>query len=514
MVPPPANPGAVPSTRSVKSATPTRAQWSQYSVDEADKAVADAVCQWPSAISFNPVIDGIDYSILVRQRLWSIVSGYVRGLRNTCRADASMQEDEAELRNSSALLCRPRSSRYQHLRDLGRRTFSLLRWLPMDASRRIRGRPVILVPFAHPRWKHTRAAIERTGLAMASEMPVWHSIRRNQLQIQAGEFADWFVDRITDGLRQWSVELSPEQSQKLRHSVAASRACLALAERTLERMNPALLFVNTAATSPGIEYVLAARRRSLPVVAVQYGLDCDHHAYDDAFADHLAVWSESRRSEYLKNSAMKPATIEVTGNPEYDRCRLPERSSTSGSYWLWVTRPHPASCCKLVSQEPTEGLAILGALLDALQMQPRQRLVIKPHPKDYGELYVRLIRARGLSDRVMVTARPLRRLVPQASVVITEDTTAGLDALFYAKPMIHARFAATAAVLPFADYEAALPASDPDQLIEAIRCLAGNQNRASQLEGQRRFLRDFAGHIDGRSSERLTEFLAGTSAVR
>ena len=483
----------------------THTDWCRMSWNEADQSVADVVCRWPEAIGFDPVIDGIDYSIVVRQHLWPVVSAAARRIRGQIEFREWLGQQG---------LSDTATSKTGDLKSLARRSSSFVSAWPRSVVRRMRGRSTVLLPFPHQSWRNTKTAIENVGRSVITEVPIGHGFRRKQRLACAGELADWFVDRIADGLKRWSIDLSEPQVDRLRQCVALSRAYVDMAECRLSRHRPELLIVNTSATSPTVEYVLAARRQQTSTLAIQYGLDCDRYAYDDALADNVAVWSENRRQQYLSASTRTPAVVRVTGNPEYDGRRLPERSQPNGSYWLWVTRPHSPNRCKLASQNPIDGLCIMRGILRVLDEHPQCRLLIKPHHNDYIQLYIQLARASVCRNRVTITNRPLGGLLQEASLVITEDTTAGLDSLYFGKPLIHAHFGQTAPVLPFDDYQAAIPASDQDNLIEAIRCLAGNHGVLDQLQGQHRFLREFSGQVDGGSSERLTNFIARSSGVR
>jgi hypothetical protein len=179
---------------------------------------------------------------------------------------------------------------------------------------------------------------------------------------------------------------------------------------------------------------------------------------------------------------------------------------SGGDYWLWLTRPHNPSRCKLASDDPSAGIQILNTLFTALRAQPNRQLRIKPHPNDYDWIYQQLISRNKLGDRVMIDRRPLQIVLPQASVVITEDTTAGMDAMFFRKPMVHVRFSDTAPVLPFVEYGAALPAFDSNELLASV-AMVDSRGPNNRCQAMSRFLLDHAGPCDGGAAQRLTELI-------
>ena len=201
--------------------------------------------------------------------------------------------------------------------------------------------------------------------------------------------------------------------------------------------------------------------------------------------------------------------MQVTGNPEYDHLRRPERILTTGDYLLWVTRPHtPLKCC-LPSRRPLEGLKIFDALISVLRQLRKCRLVIKPHPADYAEIYKQRALLSDMSDRVEISNQPLQELLPKSRIVLSEDSTAGLEAMFFGKPLIHVHFAQSQPVMPFVEYGAAVPAWHAEMLLDAIQGLLEMDlpKQRRMIDGQREFLLAFNGPCDGRAAERLQGYV-------
>ena len=227
----------------------TQHDWSQFSVEAADLMVAEAVCRWPQAIGFDPVVDGVDYSIVTRNQLWPIVSGAARRLRGV--RGFYEQLDELQLRDRQA-----QGASKRRLQNWCNRSLHWLTQWPVRTIRQLSGR---------------------------------------RLQSKAADFATTFVDRLVSGLQYFGIDVDNSRRAQLLRHIAASRVNVQLAVRMLTRDPPYLLITNTSATSPTIEYVLAAQTLNVRTLAIQYGLDCDRYAYDDAYAQNIAVWSGQRR---------------------------------------------------------------------------------------------------------------------------------------------------------------------------------------------------------------------------
>jgi CDP-glycerol glycerophosphotransferase (TagB/SpsB family) len=153
--------------------------------------------------------------------------------------------------------------------------------------------------------------------------------------------------------------------------------------------------------------------------------------------------------------------------------------------------------------------AILKALLEALKKSPSSRLMIKPHPFDYADLYRELVDSYKLGDRVEITNANVQSLFPRASIVISEDSTTGLEAMFFGKVVIHAHFADSQPVMPFVDYGAALPGYSPEEIWDSLQRgqLLTIIEQNNILQGQINFLRDYIGSCDGNSHQRILAFI-------
>ncbi|MFC1452318.1 hypothetical protein ACFLSJ_03125, partial [Verrucomicrobiota bacterium] len=277
----------------------------------------------------------------------------------------------------------------------------------------------------------------------------------------------------------------------------------------LDSLRPDAILVPTDNHAPMVDVVLAARRRGTATIMLQHGLDCEHLVLDDAFASHVAVWGAERATRYTTRSACQPMAMAVVGNAHYDKKAPPDALDSSGDYWLWVTRPHVPGKCYLPSRWPDEGLRILDALLSALGRDSRHRLRIRAHPFDYAFLYAERIRQAGLQDRAEVCDDSLWNLFPGARLVISEDSTAGMDAMMAGKVLVQSHLAESSPVMPFADRGAALPGLSSEMLADSLTRAErfGSGEHSRMWKAQRGFLHDFAGSLDGRAAERFAAFV-------
>lgn len=278
--------------------------------------------------------------------------------------------------------------------------------------------------------------------------------------------------------------------------------------RVLERTRPDLVLLHDDASPDGLAWALAARTHGAPTLSLAHGLDCERFYLDTAHVDVKCVWGEGRAGA-IRATALESTNLSglrVTGNPAYDGLRPPDASAPGGPRWLWVTRPHTPRKCFTAGRFPVEGADIFAGLLDALKAAPAARLTIKPHPTDYADVYRRLAAESGLGDRIAFATGGMAPALDAADVVVTEDSTAALDAMLKGKPLVHAHFAPTPPALPLAPYRAALPGGDTATLRDSL--LALTEADGSLFAGQRRFIDDFAGPLDGKSRARVLAEIA------
>ncbi len=459
----------------------------------------EAIRDWPHLADVRVMHEGLDYSLLSRFFLWDKVG---RALRHQLDPErfAFEAERDWEARHSQAA---PQAFDYQNGQQ----------------GPRSRSRPLLLSP-----WPSTRLAAATEGIIQAgaatiavlgqTDIPGYEECEQIlNLPRPADpdpQFPAQLHQAILEALHVLGIELLTADIELLREQLREQTKHVRFVESVFAACRPDALLVHTDNHPPYQDYVMVAERAGIPTVMLQHGLDCERYYLEDTFATVVATWGEARANRYRQLSNRQPDRIEATGNPAYDRLRLPESIDDRGNYWLWTTRPHVSSKCLSPSRWPQEGLSILEAFVDCLTAVPSARLVIKPHPFDYTELYRERVARSSVADRIEISQSSLDDLIDDAAVVVSEDSTAGMDAMFRGKPLCHVHLAATTPVTPFVDYGAALPAFSADQLLGSLQRASelASKEKKALLDGQRQFLNDHAGECDGRARERVVSLVA------
>ncbi|MBD3882069.1 hypothetical protein IFO70_09895 [Phormidium tenue FACHB-886] len=492
----------------------TMPAWNQHSIEEVDRRAWEAICNWSEHGKVEVVREGIDYSHLIRSFLWDKVS---RAVRQQC--DPDQFEFEAQLLAPVHLPLTPaRQAALPLLERLKRPVISLFAVRDAIRLKAQSRKPVLFVPYRNARLGTTITTLHQSAQA-AVVVPYARTVKHDigipvRLPRRSSSSADikyagLLYEGVVRGLQAFDIALLPQDAETLKGQILSQVRQIRAVAEDLAFLLPQAILVFSDNHFPMQSYVHVARREGIPTIMLQHGLDCEHYCLEEAYASVIAVWGKARQQRYQQHSVRQPDRLQITGNPEYDHLHLPEKIDTSGDYWLWVTRPHTPNKCFSPSRSPHEGLDILAAFLPVLRQLPDQQLVIKPHPYDYTNLYQDYIDRNGLMHQVKLATASVPTLLPNASLVISEDSTAGLEAMFWGKRVIHAHFAACPPTVPFAAYDAALPAYSAEMLqmaLAQVQQLTPVQH-SQMLQGQRSFLEDYAGVCDGLAHQRILSLI-------
>jgi hypothetical protein len=492
--------------------------WLALSWDDRDQHAWHAICHWPDHTDLDPVRDGLDYALLTRWFLWDKVGRAIRRMTDP--------EDYAPEIDLLGWNTKPGIPEFAEERDNKRPLTSRIKsriksTLAGDAKRPDipSGDRVLYVPQPNPRIEQACLSVMETpGVTVfagqgSTALPDAQTVPDKLKSVRPDDaWPEKLTQAIAEGLDHFGIALHECDVTQLTDQIRIQTNHLKRAEAELKWVQPHALLLHADNHPRPINYVLLCRKLGIPTIMLQHGLDCERYYLDDAYASHIAVWGPERKTRYETHSAWQPQRVDVTGNPEFDTRIPPDALDTSGSCWLWVSRPHAPDKCYAPSRSVVEGLQLLDTLIESLKKHPIQRLIIKPHPYDTIDGYRDCIARHEMGDRIRIEETALENWLPDASLVITEDSTAGLEAMFLGKPLIHAHLAPTPPTMPFGETGAALPGYTPEQLRTALSHAMNlpESSRATMLQAQQRTLLEFAGACDGQSSTRIRDFIVQT----
>jgi hypothetical protein len=332
-----------------------------------------------------------------------------------------------------ALAARTRSS---HITCVGvgpRRTFRARRWwdpltpgeptvLPIEqlAPRRALSESLA---FWRRRDDHARAIV--TGDAIRA----------------AGAYGSWDL---------WPV-LRAELEEAARVQWPWSARAMDEAAAALDALTPGVVVTYAEAGGGGRALMLEARRRQIPSVGLQHGFIYRHwlnyrHEPDEMAAcgqdlgfprPDLTLLFDGYAAEYLQSAgAFPPDALAVTGSPRLDELAARVVSATSEREQT-RTESSVTGEGKLVvlAAKFSEIRDDIGALFDAALTLPGVVVLVKPHPADRANDYVRVAAGRP-GIRIAAPDADLGRLLAAADAVATMNSTVAIDAMVLGVPAV------------------------------------------------------------------------------
>ncbi len=497
-------------------------EWSRI-----DRQAWEAIRCWPAHVDFDPIAQGLDFGDLTCWFLWEKVG---RAVRHDIDPDTFAREEEM-LRWPRGS-CRVQSGACQkHLwnRFAGRLKNRFYRHgKPSCQTPSVPGyrnakhnQPILFLPVPTARLlKTARSALEENYFSIVAlegdyEIPgITRIPYPKNLPEPDRVFGDRLHHAILKGLGNQGIALLRPDSEQLHEQIGKQLIQLTAAQAYFDQVKPDILLLHADNHPTHQHYALIAQKLGLPSIMLQHGLDCERYYLDDAYASAIAVWGHDRRERYQRDSQHQPDHLEITGNPEYDHLQLPETLNRPGDDWLWATRPHSSGKCYSPSRSPLEGLEILRSIGRILQKTPGRNLIIKPHPYDDVGLYRDYIRQTSAHDRIsIVEDASCWSLFRQAGIVLSEDSTVGMEAMFMGIPVIHVHFAPTPPTMRFTEYGAAFAAFSPASLEDALKEAesVSVSDQAELIQCQRNCLIEYAGPCDGHAAHRVHDFMVRCS---
>jgi hypothetical protein len=463
-----------------------------------DKQAWLAVTGWPAAAGFDAVRDGVDYAGLLEWRLLSAVS-------RSLRVKHELFDNRIELE----LLEQLKAAGYRQL------------WIDEPGASNlydeVQARCELLVArdtrkvvFA-PIMTHQRELLEvlkaSDDLIFIHNLPDPEFPAPSRIPAENPAWCKCLLKAVLAGIEKQGVHLLETDRELLAQDIVRSDRLLRLAQLQLTAIQPELLMIPTEDGWYPRYFLEAARAMGVPSLLMQHGLDCEPFIFDHSRCDYAALWGAEREARYVT----PPKRCRITGNPHYDGVRADEiRYNDTGEYLLLALRPNYADKLHFPSRSPAVQQQLMAAVCDWMGRHSGARLVIKMHPSSLATPVLRQLEANGVADRCRVLVREgnLQELLAGARVVLTEDSTVGLDAMLAGKPVVFAHFMPSLPTLPMVEYNAALNGCGAERLTEALDAMSvGDHDAAAMADGQRRFIADFAGPLDGRSGQRTVEFL-------
>lgn len=261
-----------------------------------------------------------------------------------------------------------------------------------------------------------------------------------------------------------------------------------LTSNTIDHFNAALLSV--------------ARFRKIP-----YGLII-HDAQSSTFFDYnflpddaFFVWGKYQAK--IISSDLPRSKCFITGNPEFDVYRPPAKVKNNllpaGKLKILIlTAENP------FIQIPNQEI-LFDVINKLLQTVNPLKITVKTHvADDCSQLADYFANRRSVS----FSTAPTDKLILSHDIILTQSTSAGIHSIIFGKPTIYLCIGSLKDYAPYSRQKAALRVYSVEELTIAIDRLT--ENPSLLFDDQINFLKNFCGPLDGKSSDRLINFINRT----
>ena len=179
--------------------------------------------------------------------------------------------------------------------------------------------------------------------------------------------------------------------------------------------------------------IMVCQEMGRKVIAIQHGFIKKELKYTDLPTDVYLTWSDHFSCKLAESRA--GCSTQSIGCPNYDaffQQRPVIASSPDPQHLRLLLLPNSGS-----SQTPRSEVAFaLGICLDYVRNRPHVSLTIKPHPGDQSSMLADMVAAADLNDQVDMLSNQAPIPYADCDIVVTMNSTTGIEAAIYGKPMI------------------------------------------------------------------------------
>lgn len=251
-----------------------------------------------------------------------------------------------------------------------------------------------------------------------------------------------------------------------------------------------------------------ARRQSIPYALLIH--DAQGNTFCDFFfkpKDALLVWGDFQyrmiKRDYPKLRCM------ITGHPDFDNVTNLCREHLPISNFLSKRK---LKILVLSTYNPYVQFPNQEILFDVFKELDKIKkyqisVTLKSHPSEHHAKLVHLVQ-RTIGYPIRWSLKDADTLIRKNDIIITQSTSVGLRAIIFHKPIIYLNIHDFKNYEPYAKTSAALGVYSLHQLNSSIEALTRNPYICEK--SQIKFVQDFCYKLDGKSSQRIVEYIQTT----
>ena len=284
------------------------------------------------------------------------------------------------------------------------------------------------------------------------------------------------------------------------NSVYRSIRVLLLSDRILDKFQPAIIVVTDPTDFEAKTLTMMGKTKNVPSFCIQYGAASKYDSEWKYFKqDYVGVMGEEI-AEIMRSHGIPQEKVYIMGSPRFDSYTANETLRQDLRHRLDILKPD--AMIAFMSVPPAEGIGrreggltideyeyILSMIYDIPSFLPETVLVVKPHPEEleYIQVHRKYLEANAhQKDRVrLVQNNSAYEVINAADLVITMQSTTGLEAILLNKPLIMINITGREDWVNYASSGAAYRVASKEELAVAIKELLTNNETAAHYEKMR-----------------------------
>ena len=229
---------------------------------------------------------------------------------------------------------------------------------------------------------------------------------------------------------------------------------------------------------------------------------------------NIAVLSQFEKDVYV-SLGVPPKKIFITGQPRFDliweeksspKEQMLPKLGIAQNQGVIVLATEPLVELHIWTRQQREQL--VRAVVSALKELPDKQLVIKLHPDESIETYHEILTSIGKDRAIVCRDVNLYELLNACELLLVGDSTVGLEAMLFDKPVIVVNFTGSPSVMGYAESGAALGIYKEGDLVSAARkALYDSQVREELEQNRKKFINKHIYKANGQASKRVAELI-------
>lgn len=264
------------------------------------------------------------------------------------------------------------------------------------------------------------------------------------------------------------------------------------------------LFVSTNDLNPTASiFVYTCRKNKIPTLMLQHGMICNF-PLSNFISDKIGAWGDYTKEVLVKKLKRNPTSIVVTGHPFFDQ-EYPHYQYKPKFEGL-KKKEKAVGILTTIYGDPKKEAEILKKLIKTLAGFEKVKIRIRTHPGQEIALVKDFVNKKRLKAKINEPIS-LKEFINNQDLILTQDTTAGLEAILLGKPLIYLNLVGRKDTMPYAKFGAAVGVYKISELPPKLkRLLKSRERQETMQEAQKRFIEKYL-KLDGKAALRILRLI-------